>query len=511
MGDLEQIADSTRKPTQRGGGLLWLLVLVGILAATLVSTGVVRLDRASGDPEEIYREGRKAYVEGDPDTALRAWMHAASLGHLAAKNDLADMYLDGYVIQRSEAKAFDLYREAANRGYAPAQANLGVMYETGRGTVRDDERAAELYRTAADRGYAGAQTRLGWLYERGRGVAQSDADALHWYQQAAAQGNPGGQVRLGLLFKQGRAVAESPADALFWFGEAAKQGDAGGQTELGVMYREGRGVPRDWARARRWLEQAADQDDARAQYLLGEMYYAGNGVPRDPAVSADWFRKAAEQGNQRAKQALDRLGLELAARDVEREAGLSSPESQGLEQRQERERPEVAGGADENRPGHCRIGDAVELRSRLDCLNRGGVFKSTDGDDGGSFVTLEDHRSWREQRRDLRLRMGEADEELEWVDASDPEEAEDDAIDARSRGGPGYSSDWIVCYDRGTTSDRGSLSSYRATSGRLRCFGPKPKPAGENGSSYCRGRGYSARRLFKHETSALRWEDENCD
>jgi TPR repeat protein len=502
MGEVLETTTANRWRARRGGGFLWILIVLGVLAAALVSIGIVSLNRASRDPALIYGEARKAYVEGDPETALRKWMHASSLGHAAAKNDLADMYIDGYVIQKSYTKAFDLYREAAELGHAPAQTNLGLMYETGRGTAADDEQAAALYHLAAARGYAAAQTRLGWLYERGRGLEQSDADAFHWYRLAAAQGDPEGQVRLGRLFKHGRGVDESPADALFWFQEAAKHGNAGGQTELGLMCQEGRGLPQDWGRAGRWFEQAAKQDHAPAQYLLGEMYYHGNGVTRDYAVSAEWFREAAEGGNQPAKQALDRLDLELRSRGVEREAQRAEPERAGAI-------AEATDRADENRPGHCEIGTVVELRSRLDCLSRGGVFKATEGDDTGSFVTLDDRTSWSEQRRDLRLVMPEAEQEVLWPEESRPGDT-DEVIEARSSSSPSRSSDWIVCYDHGATSDRSSFSGYRAENGRLRCLKPLPKPAGENGSQYCRDSGYSSRRFFKHETSARRWEDENC-
>jgi hypothetical protein len=127
------------------------------------------------------------------------------------------------------------------------------------------------------------------------------------------------------------------------------------------------------------------------------------------------------------------------------------------------------------------------MRTRVDCLNRGGNFQSSDGSSQGSFVTVDTEQDWNRQRRDLRRRKYEQSRQQ-----------------TRSRSyddGVQESDDWVACYKRGSrdSSGRAHYSCSRAT-----------RKTSETTTSWCRDQGFQSRRFFKHESSARSWIADNC-
>jgi len=101
------------------------------------------------------------YLRGStvPQNFLEAkkWLaKAAEQGNLAAQNDLAYLYYNGFGGARDYKRALDLYEKAAFQGDAMAQANTGLMHATGTGTETDKAKGYAWYSLAASRGNAGA-------------------------------------------------------------------------------------------------------------------------------------------------------------------------------------------------------------------------------------------------------------------------------------------------------------------------------------------------------------------
>lgn len=114
----------------------------------------------------------------------RSWLEkAADGGEARAQADLALMLqLSG--TRESMAKAAEWYRKAAAQGVLLAQNNLADMYENGFGVQRDYGQAINLYRQAALGGYPTALYSLGTLYERGMGFPRDPRLAYVYYQIA---------------------------------------------------------------------------------------------------------------------------------------------------------------------------------------------------------------------------------------------------------------------------------------------------------------------------------------
>ena len=503
---------------QREAGRLTMPVVLVLVA---LAAGVVQWQRTSSAPEKLFEQGSRAYRLGDLALARKSWIEAEARGHTGAKLELAKLYLSGEGVERNHTRAFALYREAAELGYAPAQLGLAELYQHGRGVPASPRDAIQWYLAAANGGEPRAQHALGRMFDLGQGVEASGAEASRWYRQAAQTGYGDAQLALARLLDEGRGVAEDPGEAVRWLERAAEDSQlADAYFLLGTFYESGRGVSRDPEQAVFYYNQAAMKQHASAYYRLGRLHYLGDGVPPNASSAVEllksaagldhadaqymlatlfesgegvyqssarakrWYVRAAEQGHREAIVALGRLGEDGAT--------LSGYQRRRLERkrRAEREREDSEELALGRQAGLCDIGGVVEMRTRVDCSNRGGAFKASRGASAGSFVTVDYEQSWSRQRRQLERRMRE---ERALSDDSPPAK--------RNERSDQLTSDWIVCQ-----SSQGSDSRGRS---RHRCSAPKPKRS-DMTTSWCRERGYQGRKLVKHESSARRWVSDHC-
>lgn len=84
-------------------------------------------------------------------------------------------------------KAFDHFTIAANKNNAKAQFYLADMYDEGYSVNKDIDRAMSLLIKSAENGYAPAQFYLGMMHAIGFGVEQSYSSSLEWLTKAAEQ------------------------------------------------------------------------------------------------------------------------------------------------------------------------------------------------------------------------------------------------------------------------------------------------------------------------------------
>jgi septal ring-binding cell division protein DamX len=138
--------------------------------------------------EEMYANGRMAFLFGQYKVAYKAWNPLAELGYAKAEAALAWMYYTGNGVNRDTNQAIKWYKKAAQQGNAIAQNNLGVMYENGQTGRIDEQTASSWYQDSADEGYAYAQYNLGRMYAEGRGVKQDLHEARYWWRIASRQG-----------------------------------------------------------------------------------------------------------------------------------------------------------------------------------------------------------------------------------------------------------------------------------------------------------------------------------
>ena len=141
--------------------------------------------------------GVTAYYNGNYQRAYQFLAPLAQGGEPQAQVRVARMLLEARGTDRDKPKAIAMFSAAlspiqlaAREGHAWAQSDLADYFVDGFVLDKDLSSAAFWYRKAAEQGYAPAQTNLGWLYFNGyEGVAPNRAVAVHWFSEAAAQGN----------------------------------------------------------------------------------------------------------------------------------------------------------------------------------------------------------------------------------------------------------------------------------------------------------------------------------
>ena len=158
---------------------------------------------------------------GNYSEALKWYRRGAELGDISSQTHLAEMYLEGWGVERDLQQALRWYQPAANQRYPLAEYKIGLIYQRGDRTVpRDRAKAITWFRKAADQGFARAQNDLGYAYEQGLGVRRNLQAAADWYLKAAKQGWGKAQINVALLYERGRGVERNYKEAFYWFRKA---------------------------------------------------------------------------------------------------------------------------------------------------------------------------------------------------------------------------------------------------------------------------------------------------
>ena len=254
-------------------------------------------------------------VEKDDQKASELFWASARQKHPLGLYGVADLVNKGLAGNTKDAeKAKALYQAAlsaleplASQGDPFAQNALGEIYDYAKGVEQNYVEGVKWYQAAADQGLAVAQYNLAYMYDDGQGVEADGAKAISLFQQAAEKGYIIGYYAIGEMYRDGRGVETNLVEAAKWFRKGAEAGDFTAQNWLGAFYRDGKGLEQDYAQAAKWFRKAAEQNYASAQRNLGSSYKYGQGVEKSYAQAAKWFRKAADQGDAIAQGKLGEL------------------------------------------------------------------------------------------------------------------------------------------------------------------------------------------------------------
>ena len=163
------------------GGAIAVVIVTAIIAWSAWSV----VWSAPGTPDDR---------RGESDEVAPNIARFADTIKLAEKNDplaeykLAQMYTQGYGVDRDKQVARKWLERAAQHGHAEAQYELGLALLSGRDVVQDFERSAEWLRKAAASGNANAQFELGRMYLAGMGLPVDSLKAYIWLNLAVAGG-----------------------------------------------------------------------------------------------------------------------------------------------------------------------------------------------------------------------------------------------------------------------------------------------------------------------------------
>ncbi len=287
---------------------LALLLICGLTLSLLAEEQAQDLLlRAQAGDVEAQMEMAQRYLEGKgvprSEQQVNWWLRqAADGGYLLAQLALANRYMHGMGIEVSESDALYWYREASKLGSGEAKYHVAMM-GLKNNKVTDDAVIAELI-ASADLEYAPAAYQLGRLYALGQGFEQSYAQAQEWYLKSAALKYGPACFALGEIFDIGLGVVASPQLALYWYRRSAELDYAPAQATLGTWYMLGEHVPMSALEAGKWFRRAAYQENADACFALGVLYEEGRFVEGSKDVAKYWYLLAAKQGHPDAQCAL---------------------------------------------------------------------------------------------------------------------------------------------------------------------------------------------------------------
>lgn len=103
---------------------------------------------------------KKAFDNGDYETAISLWLPLAENGDTDAQNYLGIIYYLGLGTERDYKKALEWYERAAKAGHADAQRNYGDMINFGRGIQKDNFQAYKWYFAASQQGNKKAESQI---------------------------------------------------------------------------------------------------------------------------------------------------------------------------------------------------------------------------------------------------------------------------------------------------------------------------------------------------------------
>jgi len=103
--------------------------------------------------EPAYLVGLELHEQGDPRSALEAWLPFAEAGHAPTQHAIADLYRAGEGVEKDPEEAIRWLRRAAAQYYSPALYSLGYLYAKGDVVEQDVPAAYRLMSRAASLGH----------------------------------------------------------------------------------------------------------------------------------------------------------------------------------------------------------------------------------------------------------------------------------------------------------------------------------------------------------------------
>lgn len=144
----------------------------------------------------------------------------ANNGDFFAQFALAQMYENGYLVDKDVTVAFDLYKKSAMQDFHEAQFHLALMYDLGLGVESDLNQAFIWYEKAAEQGNDKAMYNLANMYFNAKGCTKDINKAIELYEKAASLGNQRAQGKLAIIYDKGEDVAQDSKKAQYWYDQS---------------------------------------------------------------------------------------------------------------------------------------------------------------------------------------------------------------------------------------------------------------------------------------------------
>ena len=220
-----------------------------------------------------YQEGVEAYQKGKIQEAMKIWHEAAKEGDVSSQYQFGSQHLLGINgVTKDYAIAYKWLNKAAIAGQQHAQYNLAQMFANGWHVEKDEKLALILYESAGAKGHAKAQNNAGTYHYNGWGTKKDYKSSLYWHKLAAQQGHAGAQDDVGRQYFFGHGVKKDLKESFKWYSKAAIQGNHNPQLSLGIAYSNGLGVKNNDIKGYMWVSVSVQNHETKvSRQLLTEL------------------------------------------------------------------------------------------------------------------------------------------------------------------------------------------------------------------------------------------------
>ncbi len=196
-------------------------------------------------------------------------------------------------------KSFELFEQAAILGEAHAQYYLAESYLYGRGIEKSETTSIRWYKKSAMQSLAEAQNKLAYFCKHGLYVEKNIDEAITLYEKAALQGNVFSMQELAkLLFDEKKNFDK----AFKWYKKCVETGgDALAMRALANCYFNGLGTEKNYNLAFQWYFKSEENyKNEVSEMMLAECYEKGLGTEKNYEEALCYYKAAAEKGNKAA-------------------------------------------------------------------------------------------------------------------------------------------------------------------------------------------------------------------
>ena len=270
-----------------------------------------RIDNSSNDvghiTNSIINNKNQPSDSLNAKRAVTLWNEGYKRGSIESTFALASCYREGFGVERSVRRAYDLYLYLADTKNDPiSHYTLGQLLSDNKhendGIKQDDEASFRHFKVAAKGGVLTALHNMGNCYADGKGVKQSDHNAKVVYDSAAQAGDPSSKFILGTWLYTGRGGVVDKKKSFELQLEAAELGHPMAMFNVASNYMSGELVDQDMKKAVHWYDQASKKGVMQARHNLGKLYYEGLHIPKDLQKALTIFNEGMKLGDEISKE-----------------------------------------------------------------------------------------------------------------------------------------------------------------------------------------------------------------
>lgn len=158
-------------------------------------------------------------VKKNSDKAFDCYQRSANLGNPMAMNNIGVFYQFGWVVEKDEKKAFELFQKVSKE-VPLAQVNLAACYMNGTGVEKDEFKAIFYLKLASENNHPRAHFQLAEIYQNGFGsgkIMKDEKKSFILYKNAAECSYEPAYRKLGQCYEMGFGTKKNVFLAYNWY------------------------------------------------------------------------------------------------------------------------------------------------------------------------------------------------------------------------------------------------------------------------------------------------------